>query len=208
MRCLPSDISSSQNFSKIGQISARLDDRKQKQVLGWGLVLKYIELVMIIILILIKQVTGDGPTIRYVCSQKIFFLLDKMCCIKVAPGTYFSPSKVKQPANYLRPWSSFKVHLFLFVHYAITALNTFERFALVLEKVRTCSALIFLIKYIDRCRTMTINNEFGSSSHRWHLIHHWPNLQGTSKSMGAALLLIWRSTGKKSIMQKTMLWAA
>jgi len=155
---------------------------------------KYIELVMIIILILIKQVTGDGPTIRDVCSQKIFFLLDKMCCIKVAPGTYFSPSKVKQPANYLRPWSSFKVHLFLFVHYAITALNTYERFALVLEKVRTCSGLIFLIKCIDRGRTMTINNEFGSSPDRWHFIHHWPNLQGTSKSMGAAVSLIWRST--------------
>jgi hypothetical protein len=26
----------SANFSKIGHISARLDDRKQEQVLGWG----------------------------------------------------------------------------------------------------------------------------------------------------------------------------
>jgi hypothetical protein len=40
---------------------------------------------------------------------------------------------------------------------------------------------------IDICTFLWLYRLFGSSSDRRHPIHHWSNLQGTSKSVGSAV---------------------
>ena len=51
----------------------------------------------------------------------------------------------------------------------------------------------FYSRTVKRQHARTIRG-FGSSPDRRYPVHYWSNWQGTSKSMGAVVSLIWRST--------------